>query len=65
MPALRFKAPVMPVSSSIVNNASIAGWGMVSLSKIAIIVATPIPLSAPSVVPFAFIQSLSTNISIP
>ena len=35
------------------------------LSKSAIIVATPKPLSAPSVVPFAFTQSPSTTIWIP
>ena len=39
-------APVIPVSSSIVNKASIVGCGMSLLSKMAIIVATPKPLSA-------------------
>ncbi|MNR11670.1 hypothetical protein D3C85_1279800 [compost metagenome] len=58
-------APVIPVSSSIVNKASIAGCTIVEEAKIAIIVATPIPLSAPRVVPFALTQSPSTNISIP
>ena len=58
-------APVIPVSSSMVNKASIAGCWISSLSKTAIIVATPRPLSAPSVVPFALTQSPSTYISIP
>ncbi|MNS57681.1 hypothetical protein D3C72_905770 [compost metagenome] len=65
MPPFRFKAPVIPVSSSIVNKASIAGCGISLLSRIAIIVATPSPLSAPSVVPRARTQSPSTYISIP
>ena len=61
----RFKAPVIPVSSSIVNNASIFGWEISLLSKTAIIAATPSPLSAPRVVPSALIQSPSTYILIP
>ena len=65
IPPLRFKAPVIPVSSSIVNKASIAGCLIVVDSKIAIIIATPNPLSAPSVVPLARTQSPSTYISIP
>ena len=58
-------APVIPVSSSIVNSASRAGCSISLLSKIAIILATPKPLSAPSVVPLAFTQSPSTYILIP
>ena len=58
-------APVIPVSSSIVNNASIAGCGIASDCKTLIMVATPSPLSAPSVVPLAFTQSPSISISMP
>ena len=65
IPPLRPKAPVIPVSSSIVNKASMAGWAISLLSKIAIMVATPRPLSAPSVVPLARTQSPSTYMSIP
>ena len=55
----------MPVSSSIVKNASNAGWAIVVLERTAMIAATPMPLSAPKVVPFAFTQSASMNISMP
>ena len=61
----RFKAPVIPVSSSIVNKASIFGCEISLLSKTAIIAATPKPLSAPKVVPLALTQSPSTYILIP
>ena len=58
-------APVIPVSSSIVNKASIAGCLMVFEANTLIIAATPIPLSAPNVVPSARTQSPSTIILIP
>ena len=58
-------APVIPLSSSTVNNASIGGWGISVDSKIVIAAATPMPLSAPNVVPFAFTQSPSIIILIP
>ena len=58
-------APVIPVSSSMVNNASIFGCTISLDDKTAIIAATPKPLSAPKVVPAALIQSPSTNILIP
>ena len=53
IPCSNSKAPVIPVSSSIVNNASKGGWITLLLAKRAIIEATPMPLSAPNVVPFA------------
>ena len=56
------KAPVIPVSSSMVKSASILGCGISVLSKILMIAATPKPLSAPKVVPFALTQSPSINI---
>ena len=55
-------APVIPVSSSMVNNASIAGCSISFDDNVAIIVATPILLSAPRVVPSASIQSPLTRI---
>ena len=64
-PAFRPSAPVIPVSSSIVNNASRGGCGMSLLSSVANIVATPMPLSDPKVVPSARTQSPSTYIFIP
>ena len=64
-PPFNPKAPVMPVSSSMVNRASMAGWGMSLESKMAKMAATPIPLSAPSVVPSARTQSPSTYILMP
>ena len=64
-PGFKPSAPVIPVSSSMVKSASIAGWAMSLLSKILIMAATPSPLSAPKVVPLAFTQSPSTYISIP
>ena len=58
-------APVIPVSSSMVNKASIAGCLISSEDSIAIIVATPKPLSAPNVVPSAVTQSPFICILIP
>ena len=58
-------APVIPVSSSTVNRASIAGCAMSVEESTAMIAATPIPLSAPKVVPLALMISPLTNISIP
>mmetsp|Transcript_9873 Transcript_9873/g.24662 ORF Transcript_9873/g.24662 Transcript_9873/m.24662 type:complete len:225 (-) Transcript_9873:142-816(-) len=54
------KAPVSPVSSSTVNSASMGGSRVVlGASSSASAVATPIPLSAPRVVPSALSQSPS------
>ena len=53
-PGFNPNAPVIPVSSSIVKIASIGPCSMSLASRIASDVATPIPLSAPSVVPVAF-----------
>ena len=55
----------MPVSSSIVNKASIAGCLISVEAKTLIIAATPKPLSAPKVVPWAFTHSPSIFILIP
>lgn len=54
----RSKAPVSPVSSSTVNRHSSGGSGCSELggrSRSASAAATPMPLSAPSVVPSAWI----------
>ncbi len=50
-------APYIPVSSSTVKSASNGGCTTFLSAKIAIAVATPIPLSAPSVVPLAVTHS--------
>ena len=63
-PCSKPKAPTMPVSSSIVNKASIGPCFSSLLSSTAMAAATPMPLSAPSVVPFAFTQSPSIMVSI-
>ena len=55
----RLKAPVIPVSSSIVNSASTGPCSISFDSSTAIAAATPIPLSAPRVVPFAVTHSPS------
>ena len=52
-PAFRPKAPSMPVSSVAVKSASSGPCTSVSSSSTARIDATPMPLSAPSVVPSA------------
>ena len=57
-----FLAGVAP--GEVGNRLDLARW-MVSDAKTVMIEATPIPLSAPSVVPFAFTQSPSTNMSMP
>ena len=57
---LRAKAPVNPVSSSTVKRHSRGGnTESFSMSNNAIAAATPIPLSAPRVVPLAFNHPLS------
>ena len=63
-PSFKANAPVNPVSSSTVNRHSNGPCSMVSSARIASSVATPIPLSAPSVVPLAFIHSPSISVSI-
>ena len=64
-PACNSLAPVIPVSSSIVNNASMGGWSMSVEANTDMMAATPRPLSAPSVVPLALTQSPSTSIWMP
>ena len=59
IPCSNSKAPVIPVSSSMVNNASNVGCSISLLDNKVIILATPIPLSAPNVVSFAVTQSPS------
>ena len=61
-PAFMPIAPVSPVSSSRVKTHSIGPCSMSSLARIASSIATPIPSSAPSVVPFAPIHSPSTYV---
>ena len=56
----RAMTPSIPVSSSVVTNTVKAGCSNVSSAKIASDMATAIPLSAPSVVPFVRNQSPST-----
>ena len=63
-PSFRANAPVSPVSSSTVNRHSSGPCSMLSSARIASSVATPIPLSAPSVVPLAFSHSPSISVSI-
>ncbi len=63
-PFSRALAPVRPVSSSTVNRHSIGPCSISSEARIASSAATPIPLSAPSVVPLARSQSPSTIVSI-
>ncbi len=64
MPPLSPSAPSISVSSDIVTSSSRFGCSNESSSRIASPIATAIPLSAPSVVFFAFIKSSSTIISI-
>ena len=61
----KFIAPNIVVSSSEVKIHSNLGAFIFSQSNTANIIATPIPLSAPSVVPLAFIKSPSTYNSRP
>ena len=63
-PSFRANAPVSPVSSSTVNKHSNGPCSIVSSARIASSVATPMPLSAPNVVPFAFSHSPSISVSI-
>ena len=58
------KAPVRPVSSSRVKRHSMGPCSMLSSANTASPVATPMPLSAPSVVPLAFNHSPSIHVSI-
>ena len=51
------KAPVRPVSSSMVHSTSNGPWTTSVDSTIARAVATPMPLSAPNVVPWAYRRS--------
>ena len=64
IPAFKPKAPVIPVSSSIVNRPSIGPCCRSSDSRTLIAAATPIPLSAPRVVPSAVTQPSSIKGSI-
>ena len=57
-------APSIPVSSVAVINTSTGPWGISFDNRIAIPVATPIPLSAPRVVPSAVTHSPSIYASI-
>ena len=63
-PAFIPSAPVSPVSSSRVKTHSIGPCSMLSESRMASSIAHPIPSSAPSVVPLAFIHSPSTYVCI-
>lgn len=63
-PSCKAKAPVSPVSSSTVNRHSTGPCSILSSARMASSVATPIPLSAPSVVPLAFSHSPSISVSI-
>ena len=56
-PPSRANAPYIPVSSSTVKSASKGGCTTSLSARIAIAVATPIPLSAPRVVPLAVTHS--------
>ena len=61
--AERWLTPYMHVSSSAVMRASRGPCLMSVLSMTAMMAATPIPSSLPSVVPFAFTQSPSMYVS--
>ena len=60
--ALRWLTPYMQVSSSAVIRASRGPCSMSFDSKTAMMAATPIPSSAPNVVPFALSHSPSTHV---
>ena len=62
-PRFRPKAPVMPVSSSVVIRASIGPCLMVLLSSTAMAAATPKPSSAPRVVSQAYTQPSTILVS--
>ena len=64
IPDFRPLAPSIPVSSVAVNNASTGPCERSFDARTAIAAATPIPLSAPSVVPLAFTHSPSMMVSI-
>ena len=63
-PSGRSLAPYIPVSSSAVMRASTGPCCMSLASMTAMMAATPMPLSAPSVVFLAFTQSPSIHVSI-
>ena len=63
MPASRPLAPSMPVSSVAVKSASMGPCSTSVEARMAMVAATPMPLSAPRVVPLAFTQSPSTMVS--
>ena len=63
MAGSRALAPVRPVSSSTVHRISSGPWTASGSSATAMAVATPMPLSAPRVVPSALTQSPSTRTS--
>ena len=61
-PSFKAKAPVNPVSSSTVKRHSSGPCSMLSSANMAKAAATPMPLSAPKVVPLAFIHSPSISV---